>query len=219
MPWQPARTATPLIVYGGSSTVGSFAIKLASLSNIHPIIAVAGSGASKVEALLDRSKGDTIVNYKAAGSNEEIVAALSKALKGQKTQFAFDAISEHDSYANIGHVLDPVDGRITVVLPSKDFKMPIPVQPIVTVVGTVHADKYQYWESAGKLGDKEFGAVFFRFFGRGLAEGWFSGHPFKIVEGGLDGLAGALNDLRLGKVSAFKYVARIADTSGLGSGK
>ena len=216
VPWLAAREETPLIVYGGASTVGSFAIKLASLSNIHPIIAVAGKGIPQVKALLDPSKGDKVIDYKAAGSNEGIVSALNDALGGKNVQYAFDAISEHDSYVNIGHVLDPSTGRITVVLPWKEYVMPIPVQPIKTMVGTVHSDGHGLRKQAGKLGDKEFGAVFYRFFGRGLAEGWFSGHPHKIVEGGLEGLAGALNDLMNGKVSGFKYVVRIADTPGLG---
>lgn len=216
LPWQAARKEIPLIVYGGASAVGSFAIKLASLSNIHPIIAVAGKGVPQVQALLDPSKGDKVIDYKAAGSNEGIVSALNDALGGKKVQFAYDAISEHDSYVNIGHVLDPSTGRITVVLPWKEYEMSIPVKPIKTMVGSVHSDKGAFGEQVGKLGDKEFGAAFYRFFGRGLAEGWFSGHPHRTVEGGLEGLAGALNDLMNGRVSGFKYVVRIADTPGLG---
>jgi NADPH:quinone reductase-like Zn-dependent oxidoreductase len=222
VPWQPARSAIPLIVYGGASTVGAFAIKLASLANIHPIITVAGGGTSLVESLIDRSKGDVIIDYRAAGGNEGIVSALSEALKGQKVQFAMDAISEHDSYTNIGKVLDPNVGRIAVVLPGKKYEMPIPVTPIVTMVGSVHAGFNAYLEKegekAGKLDDKEFGAAFFRFFGRGLAEGWFSGHPYKIVDGGLEGVANALNAMSQGKVSGFKFVMRIADTPGVEKG-
>jgi NADPH:quinone reductase-like Zn-dependent oxidoreductase len=38
LPWLPAKEKIPLIVYGGSSAVGAFAIKLAKLSKISPII-------------------------------------------------------------------------------------------------------------------------------------------------------------------------------------
>lgn len=198
--------------------MGTFAIKLASLSNIHPLIVVAGKSASAIEPLLDRSKGDTIIDYKAAGSNDAIVAALSNALGGEKMQFALDAVSEGESFVNIGHVLDPVAGRIAVVLPGKEYNMPVPVKPIITSVGSVHTGSNGFGEEdekVGRLDNREFGAVFSRFFARGLADGWFSGHPYKIVEGGLEGLAGALNQLRLGKVSGFKYVVRIADTPGV----
>ena len=63
-PWTPADTPTPLTVYGGFSAVGGYAIKLAKLSNIHPIIAVADAGTPFVEDLIDRSKGDSIVDYR-----------------------------------------------------------------------------------------------------------------------------------------------------------
>lgn len=43
---------------------GSYTIKLASNSNVHPIIAVAGKGSHYVETLIDRSKGDTIIDYR-----------------------------------------------------------------------------------------------------------------------------------------------------------
>ena len=80
-PWFATTTPTPLIVYGASGTVVSiieqkprmnqcltilqraYAIKLAQASNIHPIIAVAGRGQPFVEKLIDRSKGDAIVDY------------------------------------------------------------------------------------------------------------------------------------------------------------
>ncbi|KAJ5981147.1 hypothetical protein N7522_013962 [Penicillium canescens] len=65
------------------------------------------------------------------------------------------------------------------------------------------------------LGDKEFGAAFFQFIGRGLAQGWFSGHPYEVRKGGLGGVEGALKDLEAGKASAVKYVVRIAETEGV----
>jgi NADPH:quinone reductase-like Zn-dependent oxidoreductase len=43
-PWAPSVKPTPFIVYGASTAVGSFALKLARNSNIHPIIAIAGKG-------------------------------------------------------------------------------------------------------------------------------------------------------------------------------
>lgn len=63
-PWHPTTERTPLLIYGGSSAVGAFAIKLASRSNLHPIIAVAGAGAKYVSSLLDASRGDTVIDYR-----------------------------------------------------------------------------------------------------------------------------------------------------------
>jgi NADPH2:quinone reductase len=59
-PWS-ARTSTakpfPFIVYGASSSLGCFAIKLAKASNIHPIIAIAGGSHEYVSKLIDPTKG------------------------------------------------------------------------------------------------------------------------------------------------------------------
>ena len=48
-----------------------------------------------------------------------------------------------------------------------------------------------------------------------LNDGKLKAHPYEVVEGGLNGVETALKALRGGKVSAMKYVVRIADTPGL----
>lgn len=216
-PWSPATEPTPLVVYGGASAVGSFAIKLARLSNIHPIIAVAGNGIPKAEALLDKSKGDTVIDYREG--SEAVVEGLKRVLKGKKIRYAFDATSEHNSYVNIGHVLDEKNGQIVVVLPWEKYSdMPVNVKPIPVYVASVHEGQNRFrpeQKKIGPLGDPDFGAVFFRFFGRGLEHGWFCGHEYRIVDKGLEGLEQALNDMKEGKVSGFKYVVKIADTPGV----
>ncbi|RAQ59800.1 quinone oxidoreductase [Aspergillus flavus] len=209
LPWNPAKESLPLVVYGGSSAVGAFAIKLARLSNIHPIIAVAGKGTSYVETLIDRSKGDTIIDYR--DGDEAIRKNIKAAAGGLPIHHAYDAVSEKGSYRNLGAVLT-APGKITVVLPGIDSKeVPEGVQLLRTNVGSVHQSA-----AAGQtVGNIEFGAAFFAFFGRGLAQGWFTGHPHEVRLNGLAGLEEALQDLQAGNASATKYVVRIADTPGL----
>lgn len=217
LPWLAATKPTPLIVYGGSSGVGAFAIKLARLSNIHPIIAVAGSGKSLVESLIDPSKGDTVLDYREG--DEALIANMRAAAKGHKIEYAYDAISDNNSYVNIGKVLDQQTGSITTVLPGKKYEgIPPSIRHPETYVGSVHGPKLSKTatKQVGRVGDREFGAAFYRFFGQGLLDGFFSGHPVKNTPGGLEGLQGALRDLKAGKVSSFKYVARIGDTPGIG---
>ncbi|RDL41809.1 uncharacterized protein BP5553_01788 [Venustampulla echinocandica] len=216
-PWKEATASpTPLIVYGGSSAVGAFAIKLARLSNIHPIIAISGRGQAYVEGLIDRSKGDTIIDYRIG--DEGIVSGIKEALKKASTNevhYALDAISEHNSYQNICQVLSKQGSKITTVMPIKDFSVPDGIANSWTMVGAVHEDVAP--ESAGgkagmKTGGKEFGHVFFRLFSRGLQEGWFTGHPYEVVPGGLNGVEKGLTDMKSGKNSATKYIFRIEDT-------
>lgn len=209
-PWTPAETPIPLLIYGASGAVGAFAVKLAILSNIHPIIAVAGKGEKYVSSLIDKSKGDAIVDYRKG--DEAVVQGIRDALKAagaSGVSYALDAVSEGGSYNTINKVLDP-NGKITLVLPAGDDSE---LSDTVTQSKTMVGDMYDYW--GVKPGGKEFGSVFLRYFGFGLQSGTFTGHPHEAVPGGLGGVGQALKDLKDGKASAVKYVFRIADTEGI----
>ncbi|KAJ5163874.1 Nitrilotriacetate monooxygenase component A/pristinamycin IIA synthase subunit A [Penicillium coprophilum] len=208
LPWSPVDKPTPLVVYGAASAVGAFAIKFAQLSNIHPIIAVAGKGAPFVETLISREKGDTIVDYREG--SDAIHAGIRAASNGVPIQHAYDAVSEKGSYETIGAALDK-PGKITVVLPVKVDKAQEQISFHPTMVGSVHKPPAE----GQVLGDKEFAAALFQFIGRGLAQEWFSGHPYDVRTGGLGGLEAALKDLKAGNASAVKYVVELAETAGV----
>jgi NADPH2:quinone reductase len=198
-----------VVVYGAASAVGAFAVKLLVRSKIHPIIAVAGRGIPFVEGLLDKSKGDVVIDYRKG--DEEVVKGIKSAIpSGQKLLYAYDAVSENGSYQNIVKALDPY-GNLTVVLPGKKYEeVPETVNRTLTTVGSVH----------GVPDDlKDLGYAWFRLFSLGLKEGWFSGHPYEVVPGGLNGVQKGLENLRDGKASATKYVYRIEETEGLEKSK
>ncbi|KAI0105836.1 GroES-like protein [Daldinia grandis] len=199
-PWTPATEPIPLLIYGAASSVGAYAIQLARKSNIHPLICVAGKSQAHVESLIDRSKGDVIVDYR--DGDDAVVEALKKAAGNSKLLYALDATSEYNSYVNISKVLAE-GSKATSVLPPQNFEYPAHVSHSVTLVGSVHTE------------DKDFGYVYFRYFGRGLQEGWFKAQPQVVVPGGLGGIQEALDNLKAGKVNGIKYVFRIADTEGV----
>lgn len=202
-PWAPATTPTPLLVYGGASAVGSYVIKYAQRSNIHPIIAVAGRGTEYVESIIDRSKGDTIVDYR--NGDEALIKSIRDALKGEKLLHAYDAVSTKESVLNVAKVIDS-NGKFTTVLPHDKYpEIPESVDKRMTMVGSVHEK------------EEDLGLVHCRYITRGLAEGWYRGHPYEVVPGGLEGIQTALTNLKEGKASAIKYVFRIADTPGVSS--
>ncbi|KAI1500201.1 GroES-like protein [Biscogniauxia marginata] len=200
-PWRPATEPTPLVIYGAASAVGAYAVQLAQQSNIHPVICVAGNSIAHVEKLIDRSKGDTIIDYR--GGDDAVVDGLKKAAGGTKLLYAFDAVSEKNSYINLSKVLAE-GSTISLVLPGKNLsEIPSYITQNTTSVGSVFND------------DKDFGFIFFRYFGRGLQEGWFKAQPQEVVPGGLGGIQAALENLKAGKANAIKYVFRIADTEGV----
>ena len=206
-PWLPASDdqKTPLVIYGASSAVGSYALQLAVKSNVHPILAIAGRAQSHVEKFLDRSKGDTIIDYREGDA--AVVKNLTAALNGQKLLHAFDAVSEKGSVENLSQVLDP-QGAITFVLPGKEYKgFSETTKLSTTQVGDVH----------GSL--KDFGYVYSRYLSRALEEGWFKAQPQEIVPGGLAGVEKGLSNLKDGTASAVKYIFKIEDTPGVGGGQ
>ncbi len=220
LPFHPAPNPTPLIIYGAASAVGSFAIQLAQLSNIHPLICVAGRGIPHVERLIDASKGDVILDYR--DGDEKLVQGLRDAVKrcaGGKVEHAFDCVSDNSSYINICEVLDYHSGRITLVVPGKEYpEIPATIAQSLTLVSDVfRANDLEPFEKIGgtKAGNEDFAYLMFRFFGRGLAQGWFRGHPYEVVPGGLGGVEGALRKLKEGRASAVKYVFRIGETEGV----
>lgn len=200
-PWKPATKRIPLIIYGGSTAVGAFAIKLAKLANIGPIIAVAGSGIPYVKSL----GPDKIVDYREGN----VAAALREALGGEKCYHAIDAISETESYTTLGEVLAKPGCTIVTVLPGKEYTdFPEDVEMKVVMVSAVHK------ATSGPAGmpvapdAMDFGHAMFRFFARAMADGRFSGHPQTIIEGGLEGVDKGMKLLSEGKASATKYVYR-----------
>lgn len=200
-PWSPAASSIPLVIYGGASAIGAYAIQLARRSNIHPIIAIAGRSAPFVEGLIDRSKGDTIIDYRQG--DEAVISGIKDALNGAELFHTYDCVSEGSSFVNLGKVVAP-GGKIVTVLPFQDYPgVPEHVQVIKNSVGCVHQDQ------------KDLGYVYFRYLAKGLQDGWFKPHPHQVVPGGLGGLETALRNLRDGKASATKYVVRIGETSGL----
>ena len=216
LPWHPTTERLPLIIYGAATAVGSFAIQMAVQSNIHPLICVAGRGIAHVEKLIDEKKGDVVLDYRKG--KETLVQNMKAAVQhaGRPVEYAFDCVSEHNSFQNICEVLDNAKGQITLILPTMDYSdIPDTITKSITMVGSAHGNK-EWQDKAGTLvGNEDFAYSFFRYFSRGLDKGYFKPHPYEVVHGGLGGIQTGLQNLRDGKASAIKYIFRLAETEGL----
>ena len=220
-PWEPRSSTSapiPLIVYGASSALGCFAIKLARASNIHPIIAICGPSRDYVSGLLDPSKGDILIDYRKG--KEAMIQDVRKALGGLDCKNAIDAISAKRTWIAVSQMLDPDGAQLSVVAGSNrydDVEIPATVEIKYTYVGTTHEGAYkasmpkQPVDREEVENDIEFAYVMFRYFGRMLAEGRFEGHPVEVVPGGLDGVETGLRKLKDGMACGRKFVYRICD--------
>lgn len=193
---------------------GSYVIKLAQASNIHPIITIAGRGQDYVESLISREKGDAIVDYRKG--DEAVVSGIQDALKKagvEEVKYAFDATSEHNSYHNISKVVAKEGSHITLILPGKDYgAIPKNIKHSITLVAFAHDEikaESDRSKAGIKTGGKDFAFMYFRLFAKGLQEGWFTPHPYEVVPGGLNGVEKGLADLKAGKNSATKYIFEI----------
>ena len=209
-PWCPASTSTPLLIYGGSSAVGAFAIKLCVRSNLHPIITVAGAGSSYVSLLLDPTRGDAVVDYRHGRVDLEagIRSALANAGGFTHVTAALDAISQSSSSEVCISFLRS-GGKLAHVLPLTNLQLPEEKTADLVMISDVHES------FDDKPGASDFGFVMMQSFFKGMESGWLKGHPYQVVPGGLRAVPTILENLKAGKASALKYVFRPGETEGL----
>lgn len=213
----------PLIIYGASSSLGTFAIKLALLANIHPIIAICGGTKSGLTSLLKAELGDTIVDYRAGIDAMKLM--VKEALHGLQAYHALDAICENGSWIPVSQMLSP-GGHLSVVQggpPDKynDAGIPPDITIGYTYVGSAHYGHFnpgmpkQPADKDSVTKDIDFAFVLMRYVARALANGELSGHPWEVIPGGLEGVKTGLQKLQQGEAKGVKYVYRIAETEGL----
>ncbi|KAH7074138.1 putative zinc binding dehydrogenase [Paraphoma chrysanthemicola] len=233
VPWATTGSAqnTPVLIYGGASTVGAFALKLAKLSGLGPIITVAGNGIDFVKSL---DAATHIIDYRKGNVVEDVLAALDV----KPLLHAFDAISNKSSWKHIlavftderngggkgtAHInmVDPPSSNPFPTSPEgpADWGFPPSVRFSRTFVSSAYGKAHMYRNEEEAKKDGDFAYVFYRYLGRLLAEGRFKGHPYEVMPGGLESVGEGVKRLFENKVSAKKLVYRIADTPGAGKEK
>lgn len=214
-PWEPVQERMPLLIYGASSGVGSMAVKLAQVVNVHPLICVAGSGADFVNGLIDKSRGDVVLDYRKG--EESYIRGVKSVLGDDELEYALDAISEPSSMPMVAKVLKPEGGKIALTLPGRAHTLPEGLEVTHVMVGSLwkRLEGRDKSEKLGHLGLDEggpdFAAKMTVSLSSMLSDGLLEPHPHTVWKGGLDGLEPALKALREGKVSSSRCVIRIAD--------
>ncbi|KAK2014588.1 alcohol dehydrogenase GroES-like domain-containing protein [Colletotrichum eremochloae] len=211
-PWDRARARKePVIIYGVSTAIGAFGVKLAKKAGVHPLIAVGSKNSAFVTPLLEKEKGDVFLDYTQFESQDKLAEKLREVIKetGQPCFRVFDTVSEKGSFEMLAKAIagppEQTTGfkpKVTTVLPGKDYNtIDKSVEIVLTMVGRVHEEAAE-----GRL----FGLIWARVFADGLRTGWMKAHPFEVVEG-LQGVERALKGLQDGSVRAKKMVIRIAE--------
>ncbi|KAA1476127.1 NAD(P)-binding protein [Dentipellis sp. KUC8613] len=196
-----------ILIWGGSSSVGQFAIQLAHIAGYKVI-----TTASPKNHALVKSLGATVaIDYRAPDVVEQIVAASGR----DGVDYVFDAISEGNS-AELASKTLRKDGPRKVALvnavdlsnlnQSADYYQSVPSALLNDdlSIGGVYYPRNK--------ADFDLGVAFFENAARWLQEGRLKPNPVTVRPGGLSGIQDGLDFMKAGKVSGSKLVYRVADT-------
>ncbi|ETI28577.1 hypothetical protein G647_01027 [Cladophialophora carrionii CBS 160.54] len=218
-PWQAGaqeeNQKKPLLVYGATTSLGTYAIKLAKLAGIGPIIAIGGGSSNYVKGFLE-ARQDAFLDYRTGmASLKETVKRLTEE-RHLQLRNGLDAVNEHESWVQVSQMLHG-GARLSVFSGARKYDeeaIPKNVDIIYTFVGTAHEAKYR--PSMPKRpsvedaqGDVAFASEFFAWLEQMLRQAKYSGHPVEVIPGGLNGVAEGLNRLRNGQAAGKKFVYQI----------
>ncbi|KAH8647251.1 zinc-binding dehydrogenase [Xylariales sp. PMI_506] len=209
-PSKPAKSAFPVLINGGTSSVGKYAIQLSKLAGLFVI----ATGSKRNHEILKSLGADVAVDYSDADWIDQIRKASHDGL-----EHAFDCIAEVETTKAIAHALSPTKGgHIVCILPRKTKEL----DPELTKVKVESTIVYSVFERTLKYGafdncgeptpqDKAFWEKYLSLLPEYLTSGKIK--PNRIRElGGLDDILSGFKLQADGKVSAEKLVYKIAGT-------
>jgi len=173
----------PIVVFGGSSSVGQYAIQVARLSGFSPIIT---TSSNKHTDFL-KSIGATVVLDRSLPA-----ASLTNSLKAVKDiDVVYDAISSAETQAIALDITGP-NAKILLTLPKSE-KLDFGERTVVNTFGNVHAQR--------KLGIQLYSVL------PGLLEsGDIKPNRVEVLKGGLGAIPAGLERMEKGEVSGVKLV-------------
>ncbi|ROW04708.1 hypothetical protein VMCG_04869 [Cytospora schulzeri] len=204
-PDTPATQASPVLVYGGSSSVGTMATQLLKLSGLAPVVTCSPRNFD-----LARKYGATeIFDYTHPGGIEtgEVIRRDTDGRLRHALDCAVDADSVSCCYAAFGRV----GGRyVSLESCPEELRTRRSVRAHFVMGLEVFGKEVKLGGEYGRPASKEkhdTAARCFRMFQRLLDEGRLEAHPVQIVQGGFDGILQGLELLAQGAVSGKKLVA------------
>lgn len=209
-PSKPAKSPFPVLINGGTSSVGKYAVQLAKNAGLYVI----ATGSKANHDLLKSLGADAVVDYKDADWPSQV-----RKLSHDNLQHAFDCISEKETTSEVVKAISPTKGgHIITILPRKNSEYPelisenSKVKIESTIVYTVfeRALNYGAFDNCGKETpeDKAFWEKYLSQLPEWLEKGVIK--PNRVKElGGLEEILEGFKLQQEGKVSAEKLVYKI----------
>ncbi|KAG1851618.1 chaperonin 10-like protein [Suillus subalutaceus] len=197
-PWTKSagghESKKPIVILGGSSSVGSYTIQLARLSGFYPIITTASPSNEE----LVRKYGATHF-FDRNLSGEELKAAISK-ITDSPIGIVYDAISLPETQS-IGWELLANDGTLVLTLPASVKEDEGKGRKVIQTFAGPHAPQNE------ELCSSSWAVV-----EKWLSEGTIQPNKYEVLPNGLEGIIGGLERMKLGQVSGTKLVAHPQET-------
>ncbi|KAG1844071.1 chaperonin 10-like protein [Suillus subalutaceus] len=197
-PWTKSTSGhesnKPIVILGGSSSVGSYAIQLARLSGFYPVITTASP-----------SNEDLVRDYGASHffdrnlSGKQLQAAINK-ITDSPIRIVYDAISLPETQP-VGWELLANNGTLVLTLPALVKEDEGKGRKVIEAFGNPHAPKNE------ELCSSSWAVV-----EKWLSEGTIRPNKYQVLPNGLEGIIGGLERMRLGQVSGTKLVAHPQET-------
>ncbi len=196
-------TATrSLLIYGGSSAMGTMAIQYARLSGFTNIVATC----SKSNADMVKSFGATAVfDY-----YDSECAAQIREYTHNNLALAMDCIATESSTAICEAAMGSNGGTVTSLMPCTYTRKDITAKSSIgyfTLGEPFHAGAMVF---PADFAQAEFATKFFLLSAPLVAQKKIRAHPIQLGQGGLQGVLEGLQTMREGKVSGKKLVYQIA---------
>ncbi|PAV17231.1 GroES-like protein [Pyrrhoderma noxium] len=198
-PWlddgKNAYGGEPIVIFGGSSSVGQFSIQLAKLSGFSPIVTTA----SLHNTDLLKSLGATHVVDRSAS---DVPAEIRKALGSSTAPLVYDTISVQETQAQAWNLLAP-GGSLILSQPSLLGDMAEgETRHLVGLIGNFHVPY-----------NRQLGESLYSKLTSLLENESIKANPIEVLPGGLSGIPDGLERLKQNKVSGKKLVARPFETA------
>ncbi|KAI0490295.1 zinc-binding dehydrogenase [Xylaria cf. heliscus] len=209
-PSKPATSAFPVLVNGGTSSVGLYAVQLAKLAGLYVI----ATGSKQNHDLLEALGVDAVVDYKDATWPEKV-----RELSHDKLQYAFDCVSEKETTAATARAISSTKGgHLICILPRKTAELPEDISKVKvesTIVYTVFGDAidlgsspFENWGGPTPK-DRKFWEKYLSLLPEYVESGKIKPNPSKEL-GGLEAIAEGFELQKQGKVRAEKLVYKVA---------
>lgn len=202
-PFRPAASPTTVLVYGGSTSVGTAAIQLLRLAGLRPIVTCS----PRNFGLVKKYGAEEAFDYR----SPTCAADIKKATKNN-LRFALDCISTKESIGICYGAIGRAGGRYTALDPYWEATAATrsAIHANWTLGITMLGKDIAWPEPYGRPGseeDREFGATWARTLQKLLESGSIRHHPLRVKENASwEHVLGGLEEIKTGKVSGEKLV-------------